>query len=284
MNAIARPIRKYPLTVFFVLACLFGWVLFIWNAIDAGVEANGFPIGPIIAAGIVTAALGRAELLAWARRLVRLRAASNWYAAAVLIPVAIMLAVVAINAALGAPWPTAAQLTGWTVLPGEFLGILILIGIGEEAGWTAFAATWLLHRRSFLGAWAVLAAMRIVWHAPLMLTGDLPWILGVVGNAAFQFVILWLFVRSGQSWFVAAIIHSVLNVLGGSFFFQMVEGADQARLGVLMSVAYARVAVGLYLVDRDRLEGAGAVLEGRNGPAESGEGGHDQPIRRTPGR
>ncbi len=253
MNAILGPGRAYPLVAFTVLACLFGWVFFIARAFGPDVEPNGFPVGPIIAAAIVTAVLGRAELKAWARRLVAVRGAPVWYAAAVAIPVGIILAIVAINAALGAPWPTALQLALWTTLPGEFLGILILIGIGEEAGWTAFAAERLLDQSSFLKAWLVLAAMRIVWHLPLMLSGNLPWVLGIVGNAAFQLLVLWLFVRSGRQWFVAAVFHSVLNVVGGSFFFQMVEGPDNARLGLLMALAYALVAAGVYFLDRDRL-------------------------------
>lgn len=252
-NPILRPIRAYPLVTYTVLACLFGWAFFIARAFGSEVEPNGFPVGPIIAAAIVAGVLGRAELMAWARRLVALRAAPVWYAAAVAIPVGIIFVIVAINTALGAPWPTAAQLATWTMLPGEFLGILILIGIGEEAGWTAFAADRLLDRFAFLKAWAALTAMRVLWHVPLMLSGDLPWVLGIVGNSAFQLLVLWLFVRSGRQWFVAAVCHTMLNVVGGSFFFQMVEGPDNARLGLLMAVAYALVAGVVCFVDRDRL-------------------------------
>lgn len=264
MSTSANPVRRYPLTSYVVLACLFGWILFIASALGAGIQPNGFPIGPIIAAAIVTALLGRAELSAWWHRLLRLRAGLAWYALALIIPVAIILLAVAANTALGAPAPTASQLAGWTGLPGELLGILILIGIGEEAGWTAFAAERLLDGRGFLGVWLALAAMRILWHVPLMLSGDLPWVLGVVGNAAFQLLVLWLYVRSGRRWFVAAVFHSVLNATSGSFFFQMVQGADNARLGVLMSAGYAILAAVVYALDRRRLAG----LVGAEGAGE----------------
>lgn len=253
MSTILQPVRAYPLIAFTVLACLVGWAFFIARVLGADVAPDGLPIGPIVAAAIVTVALGRGELAAWWRRLLQVRAGLVWYALAVAIPAAIIVAAVAANTALGAPPPTAAQLAGWTTLPGELLGILILIGIGEEAGWTAFAAERLLDGRPFLGVWAALAAMRIVWHLPLMLAGSLPWVLGIVGNAAFQLLVLWLYVRSGRRWFVAAVLHSVLNVLGGSFFFQMVQGADNARLGVLMSAGYALVAAAVYAVERKRL-------------------------------
>jgi len=44
-----------------------------------------------------------------------------------------------------------------------------------------------------------------------------------------------------------------LNALGGQFFFQMVQGQDQARLGVLMTLGYALAAVVVLLADSRRL-------------------------------
>ena len=75
----------------------------------------------------------------------------------------------------------------------------------------------------------MLAAIRVLWHLPLMLSGSLPWVLGVGGNIAFQLLMMWMFVRTGGAWFLAAIWHSTLNALGGLFFFQMVEGPDKAQ-------------------------------------------------------
>lgn len=84
--------------------------------------------------------------------------------------------------------------------------------------------------------WVILSAIRVFWHLPLMLTGQLSWMLGIVGNIAFHFLMLWIFLRTGV-WVLAGIWHAVLNTVSGSFFFQMVQGANQARHGVLMSVA-----------------------------------------------
>jgi len=253
MNAIIRPIRANPLIFFVIFACFFGWILFIASALGADVSPDGMPLGPIIAAAIVAASMGRAELKEWGRRLVTLRTAPGWYALAITAPVAIIVAVVLVNYAFGAPLPTRSQLAGWPELLGNFAFILVFIGIGEEAGWTAFATQRLLDRYSFLAAWIIMSAIRVFWHLPLMLAGDLPWVLGIGGNIAFQFLLLWIFQRSGKVWFLAAIWHAVLNTTGGSFFFQMVQGDDQARLAVLMTAGYVLVAIGAFFVDRHRL-------------------------------
>jgi hypothetical protein len=129
-----------------------------------------------------------------------------------------------------------------------------VVGIGEEAGWTAFAAPLVLRRHTFINTWLILAAIRVFWHLPLMITGQLSWILGIGGNIAFQFLVLWLFRRSSRVWFLTAIWHAMLNAIGGGFFFQMVQGLDQARLGLLFTAAYVLVAAAVYLFDHRNLD------------------------------
>lgn len=235
-------IRRYPVTAFVVLACLFGWVPYLVAALGVGGDAGNLPLGPLAAAACVTAAQGRDSLRKWGSRLTAWRTKPGWYAVAVLAPIAVHAAIVLANHGFGAPLPTSQQLSGWTDLPLTFVVILAMVGIGEEAGWTAFAAPLLLRRHGVLGAWAVLASIRIFWHLPLMLTGDMPWLMGLLGNAGFQLVLLWL-LRSGGSWTLAAVWHATLNTFGGSFLFTMVSGADKERLGLLLGVAYALLAL-----------------------------------------
>ncbi len=129
-----------------------------------------------------------------------------------------------------------------------------MVGIGEEAGWTAFAAPLVLRRHKFINAWLILAAIRVFWHLPLMMTGQLPWTMGIGGNIAFQFLMLWLFRRSSGVWLLAAIWHAMLNATSGGFFFQMVQGPDQARLVLLFTAAYVLVAAAVYLFDHSNLD------------------------------
>jgi membrane protease YdiL (CAAX protease family) len=237
-----RLIRAHPMLSFTALACLFGWWRYIAAAFGLGSDPGNDPLGPGVAALVVVACQGRASLATWWRRLRTWRASPAWYAVAVLVPLAVHLIIVLINHGLGAPLPTTAQLGQWPDIPLIFVVNLVWIGIGEESGWTAFAAPLLLRRHGLLGAWAILAPIRILWHLPLMLTGDSGWVMGFVGNAAFQLILLQMFRASGQ-WSLAAVWHATLNTFGGSFFTAMVTGADQARYGLLLTAIYALLAI-----------------------------------------
>jgi len=241
--------RTFSITLFAVLACLLGWSQYIVSLLGVRIAPDNIPLGPLAAAAITAGILGRSELKAWWRQLLNFRSSAGWYVLSFLAPVVIIVASALANQAFGAPLPTPSQLSGWTAIPLNFAIMLLMVGIGEEAGWMAFAAPRLLNGGRFLVAWAVLAAIRVLWHLPLMLSGSLPWDLGVGGNIAFQFLMMWLFVRSGGVWFLASLWHATLNALSGLFFFQMVEGADKARLGLLMTLGYALVAVAVFLAD-----------------------------------
>ena len=87
----------------------------------------------------------------------------------------------------------------------------------------------------------MLAPLRILWHLPLMLTGDMPLVVGILGNAGFQLVVLLLLRHRRGSWTLAAVWHAVLNAFGNAFFFSMVSGADRDRLNLLLGLEYAVV-------------------------------------------
>ena len=162
-----------------------------------GSGAENRPLGPGVAALVVLACLGRQELRAWGRRIRDWRAPTRSYLVAVLVPLTVALLVVAVNHGLGAPGPTSDQLADWPQVPVTFLVMLVFVGIGEETGWTLFAAPILLKRHGFLAAWLLAAGMRILWHLPMMLDGNLSWVLGTLGNAAFTLVTLLVFTTSG---------------------------------------------------------------------------------------
>lgn len=235
---------------FGALACLFGWSNYIASALGLGEDPENNPLGPVVAALVVLVCQGRPSLAGWWQRIRSWRAAPAWYALAILTPALVHVVNVVINHSLGAPLPTSGQLAHWPEIPVTFLAMLVLVGLGEEGGWTAFAAPVLLRRHGLLGAWAVLSAVRIFWHLPLMIGGQLPWTIGLVGNAGFQLVVLVMMSASGGRWSLAAVWHATLNAFGGAFFFTMVDGADQDRLGVLLAVAYAVLAVVALAVSR----------------------------------
>ena len=242
MTTPVQLVRRHPISAFAVLACLFGWMPYIVTALGIGSNPENFPLGPVIAALLVTSCQGREALFAWGRSL-RRWAASPWlYALAFGAPALLQVAIVLVNHQLGAPLPTAGQLGDWPEVPVTFLAMLVFVGLGEEAGWTAFAAPVLMRRFGLLGAFGVLAPLRSFWHLPLMLTGDMPLVVGILGNAGFQLVVLLLLRHRRGSWTLAAVWHSVLNAFGNAFFFSMVTGADRDRLNVLLGLEYALVA------------------------------------------
>ena len=241
MTTTVQLVRRHPISAFAVLACFFGWMPYIVTALGIGSNPENFPLGPVIAALLVTSCQGRAALFAWGRSL-RRWAASPWlYALALGAPALLQVAIVLVNHSLGAPLPTPAQLGDWPEVPVTFLAMLVFVGLGEEAGWTAFAAPVLLRRFGLLGAFGVLAPLRILWHLPLMLTGDMPLVVGILGNAGFQLVVLLLLRHRRGSWTLAAVWHAVLNAFGNAFFFSMVSGADRDRLNLLLGLEYAVV-------------------------------------------
>jgi hypothetical protein len=252
---VTRVVRRYPLITFVLLACLFGWSPYIRAFFGWGSHPENLPLGPVLAALIVVACQGRAELRSWAGQLRRWRAAPKWYLLAILAPAVLHVVNVLVNHAFGAPLPTAGQLADWPSALASFFVYLVLIGIGEEAGWMLFAAPILLRRHGLLVAWALASAMRIGWHLPLMINGDLSWLVGTVANAAFTMVMLQLLVASRGHWTLVAAWHASLNALGGTFLFAMVTGQDRTRLGVLLTVAYTVVACITYLLGRRRGRG-----------------------------
>jgi hypothetical protein len=49
-------------------------------------------------------------------------------------------------------------------------------------------------------------------------------------------------------------MNTTLNAFGGKFFFQLVDGTDEARLAVLMTAGYLLVALTVFLLDHNRLD------------------------------
>jgi hypothetical protein len=252
MSPLAHLIRRYPISSFMVLACVFGWLPYVLEALGIGANAENLPLGPVAATLIVTSVQGREALRSWAGRL-RRWAASPWlYAVAFASPILLNVVIVATNHLFGAPLPTSSQLGHWPEIFVNLLVMIVMVGLGEESGWTAFAAPVVMRRHGLLGAWAVLAAMRVFWHLPMLLSGDMQWVIWIFGNAGFQLIVLQLMRKSGGAWSLAAVWHATLNATGGAFVFTMVTGADNERLSTLLGVGYALIALGTLVVTGTR--------------------------------
>ena len=146
MSNLLRLVRRYPLVSFMVLACLFGWSIYIAAGLGFGSNPSNLPLGPAVAALIVSACRAQSGPADVGPAIGGVGVSPWLYGVAVVLPITIDLVIVAINHLLGAPLPTAEQWATWPQILVGFATMLVMVGIGEEAGWSAFAAPALLRR------------------------------------------------------------------------------------------------------------------------------------------
>src|SRR6185503_592981 len=135
MNPIVAWIKRHPLVTFFALAYGISYVFYFLPSFWPGFPFL-FPFGSVIAAIVVASVTnGMSGLKDLLSRCLRWRVGLRWYAAALLVPVAIGSTVMGLNALLGAPLPSAAQL-------GPRYGIFLLFPMAmidaplqENSGW-----------------------------------------------------------------------------------------------------------------------------------------------------
>src|SRR6266508_5780004 len=127
-------IKRHPLVAFFVLAFVLTWAPTPFGVFMAA--------GPLVAALVVTALVdGRRGFRELGRRLVHWRVGWPWYAAALLIPLSVVLGTGALNVALGAPDSPlrALDVSSLALLFALRLVVPVFSPVGEEPGWRAFA-------------------------------------------------------------------------------------------------------------------------------------------------
>jgi uncharacterized protein len=216
--------KTFPLK-YFVLAFAFTWLF--WGLGVLGERGfiptlPGFTVigtfGPMVAAVILTAQEGgRAEVRSLLGRIVRWRVAPVWYGVAILGPLALTLAAIALHVALGGRTPGLGALIG--ALPTViFVSVymLIFVALGEEVGWRGYALPALQARHGAFIASVMLGAMWALWHVPQFfnpatLYSDLPFVLFLAYLISFSVLITWVFNSTGGSLLMAMLVHAVMN-------------------------------------------------------------------------
>jgi hypothetical protein len=206
------------------------------------------PHGPFIAALIVSACIaGKSGMKAFVAQVFRRGAELRWYALAVALPIGITFAAAGLNLLLGAEAPAAID---WST-PFVALPILLLFsGMWEEPGWTGFALPRLLDRFADrrLGFWIaslLMAGIRVGWHLPLMLYGQIYWT-DIISMVAAQLIFAWIFTRSGRYVLPIMLLHLMNNTISGEFVTPWFTGADWVRYFWLLAAIWT-VAAGLIL-------------------------------------
>ncbi len=217
---------------FVLLAYGLSWVLWLplvlEPAPDGGARALVWhwagSMGPCLAALFVSAIRGRAALREWAQGLIRWRVSLPLLAAVLLGPL-LALGVAQLAAGLlGGPAPDVVGMVRWPEWPFATLwlfppGLLLFVGVGEEAGWRGFLLPALLPRLGFRGAVTVVAVIWAVWHLPLFCFRPTLAAMDAAGIAGWAFSILvgsvltgWIWVRSHGSLWPVIILHTTLDL------------------------------------------------------------------------
>ncbi|MEZ4672554.1 MAG: CPBP family intramembrane glutamic endopeptidase [Anaerolineae bacterium] len=237
-------VKRYPVVAFFGLTYIFlilGWVVF--NA--------QISFGPLLAALIVVPIIsGRQGLKDWAAQIVRWRVGVRWYAAAILLPLLTTGTGALLTVLLGAS-ATPIQLSALPELIPEAIFVLLVVGLGEEPGFRGFAIPQLQKRFSAITATLILAALGIVWHIPLIITGDSSWTIVPVIVAGY-FIFTWLFNNTNGSVLIAMLFHTAQAIFGPQIFGTMFSGADLVTYTLLMSLVYGVMVVVIFVTARNR--------------------------------
>ena len=169
-------------------------------------------LGPAFIAGVLAWREGGGALGRLKRSLTLRPADPRWYLV-ILIPIAWALTVIAAAIALGEPTAGLFATLGPTAL---IVPLVVLIpAFAEEVAWRGFAVPRLLTVMSPLAASLLLAIPWTVMHLVLLLPGGVNegaelWP-SVLSLFAYSVVLTWVFVGSGGSVLLAALVHTGLN-------------------------------------------------------------------------
>ena len=238
-------IRRHPVITFFLLAYALCWAAIPWQSF--------FAPGVLVAALIVVFLTeGLAGLKAMGARLIRWRVSWVWYALAIAVPLAVKFASLALNSALGAPFPEIAEFTVWYSLP---MAIAINIvnpqnaQLPEESSFRGWAQPKLQTTRTPLAATVLMAIGVTIWHIPFFVMpqfGSSP--IEAVATIAITFWYAWLFNHASGSSLLTLIAHATEGTIETSTLWQ--AGADMTRWAWLYGLVWSLVALGLLVLDR----------------------------------
>jgi membrane protease YdiL (CAAX protease family) len=233
MDAVRKAVSRHPLTWFVIAAYALSW----WSIPFA--DGAILPYGPFIAAVLILAITkGRSGLAELLRRMTSWRGGWIWLLIAPSLVLLYLILAFAVNLLLGASISQTAHLSSFGP---TFLTLLLLGGLWEEPGWTGFALPLLQERNAsrplgLLKASLIMGLIRAGWHLPLMISGAIPWFDVVFFSMAFQFLISWLFNRTGGSVLIPMLFHLTSNVVGGGIMVPLFSGPDYDRYYILFVV------------------------------------------------
>ncbi len=224
------------IALFFALACAFTWWPFVVPGFAPDGHTTNFALGPLIAAPIaILLTEGRAGLMAWLKRIVRFRAPLWVYATAFFGPLGIAALSTLFALSIGTP---AGPLPVYGL--GElafYVGIVLLEGpLPEEVSFRGYGQHELQKTMSPLAASLWIGLGVVVWHLPLFISGEDPWLIAVAIMAV-SVVYAWLYRAGGSVWPVV-IVHFTHNYLGAGFFQEVFAGPNRMPFVTFLTAFY----------------------------------------------
>ena len=247
------------MVLFWILAFAIAWLVTLPPAlaqlgiissspIPAGVAVL-IGVAPIIAAAVASAREGRGK--AYLLSLARLPRPRWTGLLAIALPPAILGIAYLARAASGDPIRVALD-TEVAVM-----GLLwLVLAFGEEAGWRGFALPRLVERHGFWLASLMLGLAWCVWHYPRLLgspyLGPLSQALPLIGLFSIQiimsnFLICWLYFRSGRSVVAPTLFHASFNIVATAYFL--------AATDPIITAILAFGVLGIAVLDRNPVQG-----------------------------
>jgi uncharacterized protein len=218
--------NRYPVLSFAVTAYIISWSLWL-PVVLAGPTMppwvtvfhilGGF--GPFAAALIILfVGEDKARIQEYMKSLCRWQLPLRWYISALLIPVGIVLAAMALLLLLNRSLPGLAELPPLWVLPLMLVYMTLLGGGLEEPGWRGFALPRLLGRYQPLTASLILGITWGFWHLPLFLApsvsqSNIPVSLFMSTGVGLSVLFSWFYLKTEGSTFMAVILHAAFNTM-----------------------------------------------------------------------
>ncbi len=201
----------------------------------------------ILMAAITEGGRGVADLL---KKLLQWRVNLKWYAAALGLPAAIMLASGGLAVLLG--WMPAVQISAPERSVLILNAILVpLIAILEELGWRGYALPRLLAHRSPLASATLIGVAWGILHLGVGLADGRPWLPTFLVPLVSSVAYTWLFVNSGGSLTMAVLYHFAFDFYPQFVLYEL-PTAQNVWAQTIVSLAVAVILILIYGVNLQR--------------------------------
>ncbi|MDQ6713603.1 MAG: CPBP family intramembrane metalloprotease [Candidatus Dormibacteraeota bacterium] len=225
--------------------------------------------GPLLSAvALVSRTSGVRGLGAFIGQAFRWRAGIQWYAAALLVPVLVRIAVLYVHVLKGGTLFELSDMSRWLAIPSSFLLVLLIGGpTGEEFGWRGFLLQRIQPVLGVLWASIVIGLITTLWHLPLFwIPGTaqsyLPLALFTVRTVALSVISTLLYNGTRRSLLFVLLFHASLNTWPNSLLVLDAEwtvGPYFSSTAIYAGLAVQLVILGLLRGRGDRRKRADAA-------------------------